>query len=139
MILENVKIIHAPLDAAWAITQDVENWPDWTPTVTKVTRLDDGPFHVGSAAKIYQPGLPPAEWRVTEFRSGEGFTWETYVRGINISATHELKSVASGTKSTLRLRIGGFLVLLLWPLIRKSAAKNLELENTGLKNRCEAA
>lgn len=139
MILENIKMVDAPPDVVWEVTTDVENWPQWTPTVTEVTRLDDGPFMVGSVALIKQPGLLVSEWRVTELRDGEGFTWETCVRGMRMSATHDLVVLESSTKSILRLQIEGFLAVLLWPLIRYSARKNLELENAGLKARCEAA
>ena len=56
MILENAKTINAPIEVVWAITLDIENWPRWTPTVTEVMRLDDGPFAVGSVVRIMQPG-----------------------------------------------------------------------------------
>ena len=138
MILENSKIIDAPLQSVWAITRDVTTWPEWTPTVTQILRLDDAPLATGSVVIIKQPGMSAKEWCVTEFWDGRGFTWETDERAIHMSATHELIGVDSGTKSTLRLRISGCLAMLLWPLIYNSARKNLELENIGLKMRCEA-
>ena len=139
MVLENLKTIEVPPSVAWAVTRDVQNWPHWTPTVTKITRLDDGPFDVGSIARIQQPGLPECEWRVTELTDGVGFTWETRVRGMYLSATHELVAHLSGTTSILRLKTNGIVSTLLWPIIRVSAKNNLELENAGLKAQCEAA
>jgi len=139
MILENVIEIDAPPSLVWAVTCDTENWPKWTPTVDEIVRIEDGPFDVGSAARIKQPGMPEAEWRVTEFRDGERFTWETRVRGIHMAATHELVPYQSGTKNILRLEFKGLMAILLWPMIRASAKKSLEQENTGLKTQCEAA
>ena len=139
MIVENTKIINAPVEVVWNVTTDIENWPRWTPTVTNVSRLDDGPFKIGSVAHIKQPGLPETQWRVTELREGKGFTWETRIYGMQMSATHDLSALGSQTESILRIEISGILATLLWPLIRSSAKRNLERENTGLQNACEAA
>lgn len=139
MIVENVTTINAPPKAVWKVTRDIENWPRWTLTVTEVTRLDDGPFTLGSTARIKQPGLLESDWRVTEFRDGEAFTWETWSRGMHISATHEIHASGSGTKSVLRLSFKGILAVIFWPSIFRSAKRSLELENTGLKRQCEAA
>ena len=138
MILENTKLINASPDRVWSVTQDIERWPSWTPTMTSVTKLDDAPFEVGCRAKIKQPGQPECEWRVTELNDGTGFTWEARVYGISMSATHELIAHGSGTQNTLRLTMQGILATLLWPLIRPSVKRSLETENTGLKAHCEA-
>lgn len=138
MKLENQKLIDAPMSIVWSVTEDVERWPQWTPTVQKVKRLDEGPFGVGSTALIKQPGLPEAKWRVTALTPGEGFTWETRIRGIHFVATHELRSSAAGTSSVLRIELFGVVATLLWPFIRGSARRSLEKEHASLKANCEA-
>jgi hypothetical protein len=80
MHLENVKLIEALPDLVWRATQGIGKWSCWTPTVTSVIRLDDGPIGVGCLAGIKQPGMPGCEWRVTDLREGAGFTWETHDR-----------------------------------------------------------
>ncbi len=137
MKLENVVHIDAPQEVVWAVTEDIERWPEWTPSVESVTRIDHGQFDVGSAALIKQPGLPEAKWFVTAFTRGERFTWESRVRGIQMIATHEIRAAASGTQSVLRVEMSGLVAVLLWPLIRFSARRLLEQENAGLKDRCE--
>lgn len=137
MILEHSILIAAPMPIVWDRTVDVERWPEWTPTVTSLKRLDDGPFRCGSAALIRQPGLPEARWVVTAMTPGEQFTWETRVRGMRMIATHKLASQGADTKSVLRLEFRGLTARLLWPLIRRAARRSLEKENAALKALCE--
>jgi hypothetical protein len=138
MKLENRKQIAAPKSIVWSVTVDVTRWPQWSPFVQTVERLDDGPFEVGSVALIKQTGLPKARWQVTAITPGEQFTWETRVRGIDMVATHELSSSGTNTSSVLRIEMRGFMALLMWPLLRVLVPKALESENTGLKAECES-
>ncbi len=138
MKLENQKLTAAPLSFVWSVTEVVVRWPHWTPTVQKVKRLDEGPFGVGSTALIKQPGLPEAKWRVTALTPGEGFTWETRIRGIHFVATHELRTSGAGTSSVLRIELFGVVATLLWPFICSSARRSLETEHVSLKAKCEA-
>ena len=139
MRVEHVIEIDATPPVVWAVTVDVERWPEWTPTMTSVEREDDGPLRVGSRARIEQPGLPQAVWTVTELRDGERFTWETRVRGMNLVATHELAAAEGGTRNALRVQVEGFLARLFWLIIRRSLRRALAQENEGLKRRCESS
>lgn len=138
MTLENQKHIDAPPSIVWSVTEDIERWPLWTPTMESIKRLDDGPFDVGSTALIKQPGLPESAWRVTALSKGKGFTWEARVRGMRMVATHELIPADAGTTSILRVELSGLVAFLLGPLIRASIRASLEKENAGLKAECEA-
>ena len=77
MRFENTIEIDAPADRVWALTTDVESWPAITPTMTKVERLDNGPFHATSTARVKQPGQRAKVWTVTAFDPDHSFTWET--------------------------------------------------------------
>ena len=46
----------------WAVLLDVERWPEWTTSVTRVQRMDLGPLTLGSRTRIWQPRLMPAVW-----------------------------------------------------------------------------
>ena len=103
-----------------------------------VTRVDAGPFDVGSSARIKQPGLPDAVWSVTQLVRGASFTWTTRVRGIRMRATHELSRAEGGTRCVVRVEMAGLVALLLAPFARGSVRRALERENAGLKARCES-
>ena len=135
--LEHVVTINAPPEVVWNVTEDVERWPKWTPTVESVKRIDGAPFDTGSTALIKQPGLPEVKWEVTELTRGTTFTWTTRIRGMHMSASHEIMPDPAGTQSRLRLDVTGFVAVLLWPLIHGSARRALSRENLGLKNWCE--
>ena len=137
MTVENVIHIKATPDAVWAVTDDLERWPAWTPTVTDVRRLDDGPFGFGSSARIKQPGQPEAAWTVTAYVSGERFTWETRRAGLRMVATHAVAPKGGGTSNRLRVEASGVVAVLLWPVLRFAIQRALAEENRGLKAHCE--
>lgn len=70
MRVENSIHIDASLEKVWAVTQDVESWPVWTPTVTSVRLVSEGGLRRGAIARIKQPLQPESEWHVTEFIAG---------------------------------------------------------------------
>ncbi len=138
MKLENTIYIGASPSIVWKATEDVERWPQWTASVETVRRLDNGQFDVGSKVRIKQPGLPETEWRVTALTRGDGFTWETRIRGMRVIASHELTPSGAGTQNVLRIEMLGVVAVLMWPLVRPPLRKSLEQENAGLKTICEA-
>jgi uncharacterized protein YndB with AHSA1/START domain len=137
MRIEQSLEIKAPADIVWSVTTDVERWPEWTPTMLSVQRLEAGAFQIGSSARVKQPQLAKAIWRVTSLTPGKQFTWETQNRGMRMVATHEVVPIAGGCTSHLCLEISGWLALLLGPLIRRSAARAMTIENKGLRDLCE--
>lgn len=137
MTLEASIHIAAPAAVVWAVTEDVDRWPEWTPTMQSVRRVDAGPFDVGSSARVKQPGMRETAWTVTELVRGERFTWGGRALGIRMSATHELTPDGDGTRNTLRIEMSGFVAALLSPLLRPAVRRALRQENEGLKARCE--
>jgi len=129
--------IAAPPERVWAVTCDVERWPEWSPTVTTVARMDQGEFGPGSVARIKQPMQPESEWTVIEFDAGSRFTWESSRTGLRFVGIHEIRPEDSGTKSILRLEAEGFFAVLMWPFLRVATCRALAQENGGLKAWCE--
>jgi len=136
--VEDTIHIEASPDIVWRVTRDVERWPEWTPTVTSVTRLDQGPFGLASVVRIKQPMQTEARWVVTAFDQERCFAWESHRPGMRFTATHELVGNGAGTTNILRVETEGMLAMLLGPLLRMALPRALADENRGLKARCES-
>ena len=127
-IFKVTRHIDAPPARVWEVLHDVARWPEWTPTVDRVERLDDGPLVVGSRARLRQPKLPQAEWEVTEVGVGRAFTWEAHGPGMRSIGRHEVNP--DGTGSTVTLSIEqtgpmGAVAALVW---RRLTQRYVELE-----------
>ena len=132
----SVDIDAAP-DAVLAVMSDVERWPEWTASVTSITRLDSGPFAIGSRARIRQPKLPPALWTVSAIEPGRSFTWISKGPGILVTAHHSIDPRAGGSRVTLSIRYEGLLAKLVAWMTKDINERYLAMEANGLKARCE--
>lgn len=115
---------------------DVERWPEWTASITRVKRLSPGPLQVGSRVRIDQPKLPRAFWRVTELRPGASFTWISRAPGVRVTARHTAEAIAIGTRVTLSIHYEGLLGALVARWTGDLNERYLALEADGLKSRC---
>lgn len=129
--------IAAPPQRVWAVTTDVERWPEWTASVLSVRRLDDGRFRVGSRARVRQPKFLPAVWQVTELEDGRSFTWVTRSPGLRAAGHHRVEPISGGSRATLSVTYSGALGGLVARLLGKTTERFLSLEATGLKKRSE--
>ena len=89
--------IAAPIDTVWALTVDLESWPEMSPTMTSVQRLDDGPLRVGSQALVKQPAQRPTTWTVTRLDGPNLFEWTAKVLSVTMTASHQLEAIDAGT------------------------------------------
>jgi polyketide cyclase/dehydrase/lipid transport protein len=130
--------IFAPSELVWAVLTDVERWPEWTSTASRVKRQDEGPLAVGSSAKIWQPKLMPAVWRVTELDASRGvFAWAVNRPGIAVIAKHIVGRIDRTSRVLLTLDYAGLLgPLMAWQL-KELNWDYLTKEAKGLKQRCE--
>ena len=130
--------IRAESKSVWATLVDVERWPEWTRSVDRVERLDDGEFGIGSRARIRQPRIPVAIWKVTEFESGRSFTWVSEAFGIRSVGTHLVEPRGERTVSLILTIVQtGWLARLVRSRAEKTAREYLAMEAQGLKRRCE--
>lgn len=138
----SVSIAHdlhvaADVQRVWSLTTDVERWPSLTPTISEVTRLDDGPLRVGSAARLSQPRLRPATWTVTTLAPPHRFVWETGGRRLRMLAEHVVEAEGAGCRNTLRLRLEGPAAVALGGVGRPVVRQALATENDGFRRAAE--
>jgi uncharacterized protein YndB with AHSA1/START domain len=136
---ETTRHINAPAQPVWEVLFDVARWPEWTPTVDTVQRLDDGPFQVGSRVEIRQPKLPKAVWEVTEVVDGRSFTWEAKGPGMQTIARHEVVPDGDGSAVTLSIEQTGPMGAVAAFMWRKLTQRYIELEAESLDQRVTRA
>jgi uncharacterized membrane protein len=138
MPIERTIEIAAPPGRVWNVMIDVQRWPEWTPTVTSVERLDAGPLKVGSRVRIRQPRLPAAVWTVTARDTGRYFEWQNAAPGVKSAAGHRVEAVGSrATRVTLTFGWTGWLASLIRLLYGRLARRYVQTEAESLKRRCE--
>ena len=130
--------IAASPEVVWRVLSEVEAWPEWTPSVRSIVRLDPGPLHVGQRLRISQPRFPTTVWRLTDLVEGRSFVWQAGGPGARTTASHTVEPAGDGTRATLRLGQQGPLGLLVGALTGSLTRRYLELETRGLKQRAES-
>jgi uncharacterized membrane protein len=130
--------IDAPPERVWAVMVDVERWPEWTATMTSVQRLDEGEFRIGSRARIRQPKLPAAVWRVTSITPGRQFQWQAGNLLSQALAGHEIEPEGAGSRVTLWIEQTGLTLPVIALFYKGLTRRYIRSEIEGLKQRCEA-
>jgi uncharacterized protein YndB with AHSA1/START domain len=138
MINSSSVDIDAPADLVWEIFTDVEHWPDWTASVTRLSGLDGAQLAVGRRFEIKQPRMPRLRWTVTDITPGASWTWVQRAPGGLTSARHEVVPTANGrTVVRQQLEQRGLIGSLVGVLMRRMTRRYLDLEAQGLKARSE--
>ncbi len=134
-LFETTRHVDAPPPEVWEVLVDVARWPQWTPTIDSVERLDEGPLRVGARTRVRQPKLPQALWEVTELRDGRSFTWAATGPGMRTIARHEVAPDGTGANVTLSIEQTGpmgAVAALVW---RGLTQRYIELEAESLDAR----
>jgi uncharacterized protein YndB with AHSA1/START domain len=136
-VREMVQIAAEPT-AVWAVLMDVERWPEWTDSITRIARESTGPLEMGSRVVIAQPRLPTTPWVVTALEPGRSFTWEATAPGARTVATHVIEPTDAGCTVTLGIDSSGWASVLLRPLLGGITRRYVAMEAAGLKQRVES-
>jgi uncharacterized membrane protein len=138
MITDGAVEIDAPASAVWEVFSDVERWPEWTASVTRLIALDGPGIAVGKRFAIKQPRMPKLVWEVTEVTSGAAWTWVQRSPGGLTLARHEVIA-ESDRRTRVRQQIDqrGPVGAVVGLLMRGMTKLYLEQEAIGLKIRSE--
>lgn len=131
--------IRVPTELVWAVTCNLEAWPQWTPTMRSVACLDRGPLAIGTRVRVRQPMQPVTEWVVIDLRPERSFVWEHRRPGWHFIARHTLLPQNEMTQNRLCLEARGTWAWMLWPVLRPLLRWALRQENEGLRQFCESS
>lgn len=138
MITKSSVEIDAPATLVWDVFTDVERWPEWTASVTRLAGLDGSALAVGRRFEIKQPRMPKLVWEVSELVPGVSWTWVQRSPGGTTSASHAVTPVGEGrTLVSQELDQRGPVGALVGRLMLRTTRRYLELEAQGLKARSE--
>jgi uncharacterized membrane protein len=135
---EDTVTIEAPAEVVWDLTLDIASWPGITPTMTSVERLDEGPMHVGSSARVKQPRQTAAVWTVTRLEPGRGFTWQTRRMGMTMTGSHMVEPVGDHCRNTLSIDVEGRGSVLFGRMFGRMVATAIATENAGFRAKAES-
>lgn len=130
--------IDAPASLVWDVFSDVERWPEWTASVTRLVALDGLGIAVGKRFQIKQPKLPSLVWEVTDVNPGVSWAWAQRSPGGTTSALHTVTSIA-GDRTLVRQELDqrGPVGSLVGRLMLRTTRRYLDMEAQGLKARSE--
>ncbi|ADP84036.1 SRPBCC family protein [Pseudofrankia inefficax] len=150
MYYETSVRIAATADQVWAVLRDVERWPEWTPTVSRVDRVESAPEYVpgadgpageltkGDVVSIKQPRMPTLSWTVLDWSPGGFFSWSASSGGVTTVAEHRIDRADDlGVTVTLSVRQSGPLAPVVGLLTGRQTRQYVDTEAQGLKRRCE--
>ncbi|GAB3956602.1 SRPBCC family protein [Micromonospora vulcania] len=130
--------IAADAEQVWAVLVDVQRWPEWTASVSRAERAEPGPLAVGATARLTQPKLRPAVWRVTDLTEAREFAWVSDTPGVRTRGEHRLLPLPDGrTRVELAIVQSGPLAVPIGWLYGGLLRRYVRLEADGLKRRCE--
>jgi hypothetical protein len=131
--------IRVPPSRVWSVLLDVERWPEWTSSVTRIQRMEVGPISMGSRVRILQPRLRPAVWCVTSLDEKRRiFAWTTRAFGIKIIGRHQLEAVKNYTRLILSIEYSGPLKAIAAHFYGDLSRDYIAREANGLQKFCES-
>ena len=139
MIAHELEIA-APIERVWELTVDIERWPELTPTITSVERLQRGPLAVGSSARLVQPRQSPRVWTVTDLEAPTRFAWSARLGRVTMTGRHDLVRIDDHTTTNrLSLELSGVGAGVVARLGGKQLLAAIATENVGFKRAAETA
>jgi len=114
-------IINAPPDDVFALVDNLEDWPQWIPSIKKIEKVSEGPLREGSQIRVTARSGITIEllMTLTEFIPGQRGILEGSIWGTRMVRYYNFEAVEQGTKLTA----GGEVTGLLAALVRRGGQR----------------
>ena len=129
--------IDAPPARVWTVLSDVEAWPRWTASMTRVERLEPRPLGIGSKVRVKQPRLAAGVFEVIAWEPGRSFDWITRTPAVTGFARHVIEPTARGCRVTLSVTFSGPLAGVVVWIYGGLTRRYIRMEAEGLKRVAE--
>ena len=129
--------IAAPPERVWEVMSDLERWPEWTQSMSRVERLNDRPAGVGSRVRVKQPRLAAAVFDITSWNPPRGFDWVARNPLVTAVARHDIAPSAGGSRVTLSVTFSGPLGGVIAWVYGSLTQRYVQMEAEGLRRRAE--
>jgi len=127
--------IEAPIETVWRVLSDLENWPSWNKSVTKI-RVD-GPIQAGTSFAWVGGGSRIVS-RLEEVDPPKRIAWSGKTLGIRAMHVWELAEKGEGTQVHTEESFKGLVARLFRGYARKTLARALDQGISSLKAEAEA-
>ena len=130
--------INATPEKAWALLNNVEEWPRWIPSLKKIEKVSKGPLGAGSRVLVVARSLITVNllMTITEFIPGRRVVMEGKVLGVKMTRYYELEPVG---QDKAKLTAGGEVSGILSFLVRRGGQKLSEEIVQALKTKVEGS
>ncbi len=127
--------INATPEKAWALVNNVEEWPKWIQSLKKIEKLSAGPLGVGSQVLVVAKSLITVNllMTITEFVAGRRVVMEGKVLSVKMTRYYALEPIGQRTRLTAGGEVSGLLAF----LVRRGGQRLSEEIVQALKQKVE--
>jgi len=115
MKFESSVEINAPVEKVWTLVDNLEEWPQWIPSIRKIEMVSKGPLTVGSqlsvTARVSRLTIRLL-MTITEFVSERAVVMEGKALGTRLTRFYTLEPVNDKTRVTVGGQVSGILAWL---------------------------
>jgi hypothetical protein len=135
--IEKSLIINAEPKDIYTILTRLENWNQWTKSITSISLLNAEKIEVGTRIKVIQPKLSPATWTITEIKENSSLVWEKKSFGLKMTAQHSIINDNNNVLVKLSIIYEGLFARLAYKLTSSLTDRYITMEVNGLKAESE--
>lgn len=106
--------IDAPPEKVWALVNELEEWPQWIPSIKRIEKLSEGPLGIGSQIRVTAKSIMTVKllMTITEFVPGQRAVMQGKVLGTKMTRYYTFEPVSQRTRLTAGGEVSGLLAFL---------------------------